>query len=109
MAEEGYDNYQSQILGSINSRMKDLEEKQRILKNRLLLLGKNLIDIKEKNDEKIIEIKKEIEILKNNTERLISFLETASDEMSKFARKEDVEILAKQARMFQPINKKRKK
>ena len=49
-----------------------------------------------------LEIKKEMEILKTSTERLVSFLETASGEFSKFARKEDVEILAKQAKMFQP-------
>ena len=37
-------------------------------------------------------------------ERLISFLETASSEFSKFAKKEDLEILSKQAKMFQPLN-----
>jgi predicted nucleic acid-binding Zn-ribbon protein len=105
MGEEEYEDYQNQIFSSINSQMKDLEEKQKNLKNRLLLLGENLLEIKEKNDERITEIKKELEILKNNMERLISFLEMASEDMSKFARKEDVELLAKQARMFQPLNK----
>ena len=35
-------------------------------------------------------------------ERMINFLETASSEFSKFAKKEDLEILSKQAKMFQP-------
>ena len=33
----------------------------------------------------------------------MGFLETASAEFSKFAKKEDLEILSKQAKMFQPL------
>lgn len=96
--------YAGQFLGEINTRIRDLEEKQRILKDRLLLIGKNLLEIKEKTDDNILEIKKEIEIIKQFAERTKSFLETASSEFSKFARKEDLEILAKQAKMFQPLD-----
>ena len=83
--------------------LRDLEEKNRIIKDRLLLIGQNLIETKEKNNQDILEIKKEIEIIKQKIERLMSFLETASEEFSKFARKEDLEILSKQAKMFQPL------
>ena len=96
-------NYSSQNMGETNSQIKDLEEKQRILKDRLLLIGKNLIEVKEELNEKILGIKKDIEIIKQSMERTISFLETASNEFSKFARKEDLEILSKQAKMFQPL------
>lgn len=100
--EEVQQNYPEQT-SNINLKVRDLEEKQRMLKERLLLIGQNLIEIKEKNNEDILEIKKELEILKQNMERMISFLETASNEFSKFAKKEDLEILAKQAKMFQPL------
>ena len=96
-------------VGDVNTRIKDLEEKQRILKDRLLLIGENLIEVKEETEKKILEIKKDIELLKQNTDRLVSFLETISKEFSKFARKDEVEILAKQMKIFQPlefINKK---
>jgi len=103
MEEEQVD-YSGQYFGNMNTKVRDLEEKQRIIKDRLLLIGQNLIEIKEKTSKDILEIKKEIGIIKQNMERLISFLETASSEFSKFARKEDVEILSKQARMFRPLN-----
>jgi len=90
-------------------RFRDLEERQKILKDRLLLIGQNLVEIKEKNTKDLLEIKKELEIIKNNMEKLVSFLETASGEFSKFARKEDLEILSKQAKMFQPLEFVRKK
>ncbi len=95
--------YSGQLLEEMNARIRNLEEKQRILKERLLLIGQNLIEMKEKTNEKTLEIKKDIQILKQNMERMISFLESASAEFSKFAKKEDLEILYKQSKMFQPL------
>ena len=96
-------NYANQSFGETNTQIRDIEEKQRILKDRLLLIGKNVIEMKEEINEKILGMKKEIEIIKQSMERTLSFLETASSEFSKFARKEDLEILSKQAKMFQPL------
>ena len=95
-------NYTGQAFGEINLKLRDLEEKQRILKDRLLLIGQNLLEIKEKSNQDILGIKKDIEKIKQEMERMINFLETASGEFSNFARKEDLEILSKQAKMFQP-------
>jgi predicted nucleic acid-binding Zn-ribbon protein len=109
MADENPQSSGMQIVGDINMRIKDLEEKQRMQKERLLLIGENLVEIKESVDEKILDIKKDIEMLKQNIERMTSFLESASREFSKFAKKEDLDILSKQAKMFQPLDFVRKK
>ena len=101
MAEE--QEYAEQNYIDPNIKLRDIEEKQRILKDRLLLVGQNLIDTKEKNEENFLEIKKDIEIIKQDMIRIKAFLETASNEFSKFAKKDDLEILAKQAKMFQPL------
>lgn len=86
-------------------KIRDLEEKQRILKDRIILLGKNIITIKEKHQEEITEIKKNMEIMKNTIERLRDFLETLSSEIPNFAKKQEIEILKKQAIMFQPMER----
>jgi hypothetical protein len=101
--EEDQQNYLPQNYDSSFTRLRDLEDKQRILKDRTLLIGQNLIETKENTSEKIIEIKKEIEIMKNTLQKVTAFLENISEEFSKFARKEDLEILTKQAKMFQPM------
>lgn len=101
--EEGQEDYYGQAFGETSSKIRDLEEKQRVLKDRLLLIGQNLIETKEKTTEDLLEIKKDLEIIKQTMERVKAFLETVSGEFSKFARKEDLEILSKQARMFQPL------
>lgn len=99
MAEE----YDYSYYNDFALRTRDLEEKQRILKDRLILIGENLIETKEKTSEEILEMKKDIETLKFTLERIKEFIETVSSEFSSFARKEDLEILSKQAKMFQPL------
>ena len=105
MEEEGYQ--EDPYFMELNTKIRDLEEKQRILKDRTMLIGENLIELKEEVQTGIIEIKRELETMKQQVERLKSFLETASGEFSKFARKEDLEILSKQAKMFKPFYSKR--
>jgi predicted nucleic acid-binding Zn-ribbon protein len=102
MADEQVD-YTGQLFGDVNSKIRDMEEKQRVLRDRLLLIGQNLVDMKEKSNQKMLEIKKDIEIMKSSIERLSSFLDSVSSEFSKFAKKDDLEILSKQAKMFQPM------
>ncbi|MEK6819685.1 MAG: hypothetical protein AABY03_00615 [Nanoarchaeota archaeon] len=99
------DNYTPQTNFSGNFRLKDVEEKQNILKDRLLLIGQNLIETKEETSEKILGLRKDMEKMKNDVEKIKSFLDLVSSEMGKFARKDDLEILKKQARMFQPLSK----
>ncbi len=103
MANEQID-YAGQFLSEINSKIRDMEEKQRILRDRLLLIGENLVEIKDRTNQQILGIKKDMETMKQTLERFSSFLETVSGEFSKFAKKEDLEILIKQAKMFQPLD-----
>jgi hypothetical protein len=106
---EEQEGYIQQAFGDSNSRMVSIEEKQRILKDQILLLGQNLIEVKEKTNKRMMEMKKDIELIKQTVERMSSFLETISGEFSKFAKKEDLEILTRQAKMFQPLDFVRKK
>lgn len=99
--EEQYD--YSGYYADMGSRIRDLEEKQRILKDRLLLIGENLVETRGKMNEDLLGIKKDVQEIRQTIERLKSFIETASSEFSNFARKEDFEILVKQAKMFQPL------
>lgn len=101
MADENYDySYYNEFA----LRIRDMEEKQRILKDRLILVGENLVETKEKTSEDILGLKKDLEEVKKTLERVKEVIETISSEFPNFARKEDVEILAKQAKMFQPLD-----
>ena len=100
---DGQEDYYGQFYNTANARIRNTEEKQGILNERLLLIGKNLIEMKENTTEKILESKKDIDKIKQDINKIKIFLETISSEFSKFARKDDLEILSKQAKMFQPL------
>ena len=87
-----------------NSKIKDIEEKQNILKDRLLLIGQNLIETKDEDSNKLTNLRKDVESLKEDIEKIKNFIEMITNELSKFAKREDLEILAKQAKMFQPLD-----
>ena len=101
MEEEG--SYADPVFSEAAVKIRDLEEKQRILKDRTILIGQNLLETKEKTSSEVLELKKGIMELNESVQRINSFLETASREFSKFAKKEDLEILSRQAKMFQPL------
>ena len=86
-----------------NLLIRDLEEKQKILKDRLLTVSENLVALKEKTTKDSLEIKKSISMMQEHMKKLVSFLEMASSEMTKFAKKDDLDILYKQAKMFRPL------
>lgn len=104
MADPQQNFQDNSYFNDVNSRIRGLEERQRMLKDRLLLIGQNLIESREEHKAEILELRKSMEIMNRSVSRLISFIESASQEFGKFAKKEDLEILSKQARMFQPLN-----
>ncbi|GIU68517.1 MAG: hypothetical protein KatS3mg001_367 [Candidatus Pacearchaeota archaeon] len=109
MANQKEANFHEDLVQALNVKIRDLEEKQRILRDRLILLGENLIEIKEKTNSEIIDIKKSISIMKESIDKVISFLEIATSEFQKFARKEDLEILSKKIKISQDIEAIKKK
>lgn len=99
---EGYDAGVGE--GFMGSSVRDLEEQNRNLKDRLILVAQNFIDFRDKTEEEMLVIKKDIQILKNSVLKIRDFIETLSGEFGKMAKKEDMDILVKQAKMFQPMN-----
>jgi len=96
------DHYTQQFFSEVNTRLRDSEEKQRLLKERLLLIGQNLVDEREKTFKEIQEMKREVLVLKEENLRMKEILKTISDHASQSARKEELMILQRQFDMFKP-------
>jgi phosphoenolpyruvate-protein kinase (PTS system EI component) len=84
-------------------KLRDLEESQKLSKERLLLIGQNLIEAQEKNISEILELKKQNQNLNDDVKRMKSLLNSLSEEVSKSARKEELAILERQWKMFDPL------
>lgn len=84
-------------------KLRDLEESNRLMKERILLIGQNLIESQEHNKKEILDIKKTLYILESDAKRIKSVIESLSEEISKSARKEELAILNRQYKMFEPL------
>ncbi|MEA3329147.1 MAG: hypothetical protein U9Q06_00195 [Nanoarchaeota archaeon] len=84
-------------------KLKDLEANQKLMKERLLLIGQNLIESQEKNIIEMTELKKIIYGLETDLSKSKNTILSLSGELSKTARKEELAILERQFQMFSPL------
>jgi hypothetical protein len=97
------------LLADLNTRLRDIDERNRLIRERVLLLGKNLVSSKQETDEEIkqvgsdnLEIKKDIEKIKKTTNSLLT-------EFSKFIKREEVVLIERMLKDFQPLEFMRRK
>lgn len=91
------------FLAEIGTRINEIEEKQRLLKDRVLLIGENLISTREEMERQNIEFKKQIKQLEFDLKTIKQSNKRILDEFNNFARKTEFEILERQFKMFQPL------
>ena len=85
------------------SKLRDLEEKHKLLKERILLIGENLVDFRSDISRSVSDIKLVLDAVKEDVDRLTSSLKRISEDVESRARKADLDILQRQAKMFEPL------
>jgi hypothetical protein len=91
------------IISEFGIRMNELEEKQRLLKDRVLLIGNNLISTKEEYDKQLLDIKKQLKNIELDIKSIKQLNERIINELQNFARKPELEVLKKQFKLFEPL------
>lgn len=94
--ESEIDNTQADL----NTRLRDIEEKQRILKDRVLLVGQSLVDERNKSFSEIQQLKKEVIKLSEDNKRMKEILERLAEQAGEGARKSELAILQRQFDLF---------
>ncbi len=97
------------LLSDFNTRLKDVEERNKLIKDRVLLLGKNLISSREELETEISNLKKQVNKIQKNLERLTSLVKDIIAETNKFARKDEMILIEQMLKDFQPLEFMRKK
>lgn len=103
MVQEQQYNANDTLLADISVKLRDIEEKQNIIKDRVLLIGENLVSEKEESDQQIVLIKLEIQKLNEDIKRIKLAMERIFEDTNNFVRKNEFEILQRQFQMFQPL------
>ena len=93
----------SSLLSEFATRLNEVEEKQRLLRDRTMLIGENFISLKEDQEnedrsihKKINEVEYEIKMVKQTLQRIMN-------ELNSMARKTELTILQRQYDLFQPL------
>lgn len=103
MAEQEQYNPNDALLNDISVKLRDIEEKQNIIKDRVLLIGENLVSEKDETDQKINDLKSETIKISEDIKRIRLAIERIVDDSNNFIRKNEFEILQRQFQMFQPL------
>ncbi len=90
----------NQFLSEVSTRIRDSEEKQRLLRDRLLLIGQSLVDERTKTFSEMQDLKKKLIKLEEESKRNSEMLKRITEQLSNLARKEELMILQRQFDLF---------
>ena len=91
--EYNYPQYPTQ---NSDSKIRDIEDKLNLLKNRIILVGKSHVDEREKSFNEIQEIKKTLVQIKEEHLRILELLQRITEQINNSARKEEFAMLQRQ-------------
>src|SRR3989344_5090762 len=93
----------SAMFSEFSTRLNEIEEKQRLIKDRILLVGENLISTKEDYSKQEFEIKKQLKQISSDISSLKQLMYRVVNELPNLAKKSELEILERQVKIFQPL------
>jgi hypothetical protein len=93
----------SALLSEFGTRLNEIEEKQRLLKDRMLLIGGNLVSTKEDYNRELTDIKTQISQINEEIKEIKRLNRRIINEINNFARKAEVTALERQMKMFEPL------
>ena len=82
--------------GDFSAKLRDMEEKQRLLKDRVLLIGQSLVEQREKSFAEIQEMKRTLMLIKDESDRIKELLERVTEQLNSVARKEELAAIQRQ-------------
>jgi hypothetical protein len=101
MVEEAYQEPQPSL--DVSIRLRDLEEKNRLIRDRVLLLGQSVIDERDKSFKEIQDMKSTVIKLREEVNRLKELMQRMAEQISQTARKDELMILQRQLDLLRKV------
>ena len=99
--EEAYQEQPAQT--DLLNHLRDFEEKQRLMRDRVLLLGQTLIEDRSKTFKEMQDLKGTLIKLKEETARMKELVQRIAEQLTGLARKEELMMLQRQFDMFRKV------
>ena len=93
----------SALLTEFSTRINDIEERMSQLRERVLTLGQTILKQNDRVNKEIDMIKEEFRNKDNEIDRLKDIVEHLVRESSEFARREELKVIERYVKMFEPL------
>src|SRR3989338_7234799 len=97
------------LMSDFNTRLREIDERNRLIRERVLLLGKNLISSKQETEEDIRFLREENRQIKKDIERIKKIASSLLNEFDRFVKRDEVVLIERMLKDFQPIEFMRRK
>ncbi len=97
------------LLADFSTRLRDIDERNKLIRERVLLLGKNLISSRQDIEDELQEIKKNNQEIKKDLEKIKKISTSLLTEFNKFVKREEIVLIERMLKDFQPLEFMRKK
>ncbi|UZE93788.1 MAG: hypothetical protein IB618_03405 [Candidatus Pacearchaeota archaeon] len=93
----------SALLTEFSTRVNDLEERSRLIRERLLTLSQTVLKQNERLNKEIGVLKEDMREIRNESDRLKEAVEHIIRESSELARKEELRVVERYMKLFEPL------
>lgn len=93
----------SALLSDFSTRLNDIEEKMRLVKEKLLTLGQTFLKQNDRLNKEVVLIKEDISDIKNENDHIKEIVNHIVDETAEFARKDELQVLERYMKIFEPL------
>ena len=97
------------LMSDFNTRLRDTTERNRLIRERVLLLGKNFITSRNEVEEELNSLKRDNASIKRDLEKLKKTANNLLVDFNKFAKKDEMILIERMLKDFQPLDFMRKK
>ncbi|MEM2956183.1 MAG: hypothetical protein QW041_01225 [Candidatus Pacearchaeota archaeon] len=93
----------SALLAEWNTKIKDIEERHEMLKERVLLISQSFLRAEERMSKEFALLKDEVKEMRLDLDRIKENLQSLIRDSADFVRREELLILEKYIKMFEPL------
>jgi len=103
VAEEDTANTIAALLNDFSTKIRDLEERHNLLKEKVLLLGQSFLKDGDRVNKELALMKSDIRDVKTEMERIKDGIQHIMAETADFARKEELALVEKYMKIWEPL------
>jgi hypothetical protein len=86
-----------------NLKIRDLEDRQRLIRDKLNLLSTNFIDLKNTLEKEVTDLKISTDSIKYEIAKIKDLIVRISEELDNRAKRSELELVAKQLKIMKPL------